>query len=475
MKKNLSFFFVLLIIFAACKKNISQSNDNNNPPPAVRDTVYAPITSYEGKVPGIYIHTLGNTIVNDPKVKSQIILQLGDTIPLKTTIGIEYRGSTSYYLFDQKSFGFEFWDNTGNSIDSTIMDLPKGDDFILYAPANDKSLLRNVLTYDLANQIGMYATKTRFVQLYLNGSYNGLYVLMEKIKRNKNRVNISKISDSDPSGGYILKIDKSTGDGPTGSTDSYYDASISFRSNFDTAGNTLRFSPFGSKRGEETYFLYEYPKAKDITTAQKTYIQKYIGDFESALTSTNYQDATTGYKKFIDVNSFADFFLLNELSHNPDGYRLSTFMYKDKGGTLKMGPVWDFNLAYGNDSRTPISATYNWAFHFNNYYNNDQWLINFWWKRLLSDPSFKTVVKQRWAQFRTHQFSDANIAATINKYVTLLQNNNSISKHFDRWKILGVRLPFNGFVGNTYEEELDYLKNWLKARTVWIDQNISSL
>lgn len=444
------------------------------PAPVTKEPVFGSVVSYEGRVPTIYINTLGNTIVNEPKIKSEITVRVDDTITLKSVIGIEYRGSSSFY-FDQKSFGFEFWDALSNGIDSVIMDLPKGDDFILYAPANDKSLLRNVLTYELSNQIGMYATKTRFVQLYLNGSYNGLYVLMEKIKRNKSRVNISKASSSDNSGGYIIKVDKSTGDGPYGSYDTYYDANISWRSKYDTAGKALLFAPFGAKKGVENYFLFEYPKAEDITPAQKSYINKYLDDFEAALISSNYKDPVLGYKAFIDVPSFIDFFLLNELSHNPDAFRLSTFMNKDKGGKLKMGPVWDFNIAWGNDSRTPISATYNWAYNFNNYYPYDMWLVHFWWSRLLSDSDFVTQVKSRWNELRGNQFSEANILSIIDKNINLLQKNSSITQHFTRWKFLGVALPFNGFVGQTYQEEVDYLKNWVHGRLVWIDQNIAKL
>ena len=468
MKKLL--IFAILIFFLSCNKEVVPEP---TPPPKPVVPVVGQVTSYEGKIPKVYINTLGNTIVNEPKVKSDIKVIVNDTIVLEHNIGIEYRGSSSLY-FDQKSFGFEFWDAANDGVDSVIMDLPKEEDFILYAPANDKSLLRNVLIYNLSKQIGMYTTRTRFVQLYINDSYNGLYVLMEKIKRNKNRVNISKISASDVTGGYILKIDKSTGDSPSGS-DNYYSETFSWRSGYDTAGRLLSYLPYGSKKGEETYFLYEYPKPEDITQAQKDYIRKYVDDFEKALLSADYKDPVKGYRAYIDVPSFVDFFLLNELSHNPDAYRLSTFMNKEKGGKLKMGPIWDFNLAFGNDSRTPISAPYNWGFNFNNYYRNDGWLINFWWKRLLTDPYFATAVKNRWTELRATKFSDANILKVVDDNIALLQKHDAVNKHFTRWKFLGVKLQFNGFVGQTYQEEVDYLKSWVRSRTTWMDQNINSL
>lgn len=469
MKKFIALLTVMMFFFA-CKKEVTPKNE----PPIVtpKVPVVGQVASYDGKIPKIYLNTLGNTIVNEPKVKSNIKVIVNDTIVLVHDIGIEYRGSSSLY-FDQKSFGFEFWDATNNGTDSVIMDLPREEDFILYAPANDKSLLRNILIYNLSNQIGMYATRTRFVQLYINDAYNGLYVLMEKIKRNKNRVNISKVSSSDVTGGYILKIDKSTGDSPTGSEN--YSSGISWRSNYDTAGRPITYVAYGPKKGEETYFLYEYPKPEDITQTQKDYITKYVNDFEKALLSDAYKDPTTGYRAFIDVPSFVDFFLLNELSHNPDGYRLSTFLNKDKGGKLKMGPIWDFNLAFGNDSRNPISAPYNWGFDFNNYYKYDLWLINFWWRRLMTDPYFTAAVKTRWTELRTTKFSDASILKLVDDNIALLQKHDAVNQHFARWKFLGVKLPFNGFVGQTYHEEIDYLKNWVRSRTAWMDQNIGGL
>ena len=140
-----------------------------------------------------------------------------------------------------------------------------------------------------------------------------------------------------------------------------------------------------------------------------------------------------------------------------------------------MGPIWDFNLAFGNDSRTPISATYNWGYNFNNYYRGDGWLIHFWWKRLLSDPAFTSAIKARWAELRASQFSEGAILKIVDDHIALLQKHNAVNQHFTRWKFLGVPLPFNGFVGQTYQEEIDYLKNWVRGRLAWMDANVAIL
>jgi hypothetical protein len=385
-------------------------------------------------------------------------------------------------LFDQKSYGLELRDSLDQSTDSVIMDFPKQSDFILYAPANDKSLIRNVLIYDLSNQIGMYATKTKFVKLYINGEYLGLYAFMEKIKRDKNRVNITKIGSGDNTGtavtgGYILKIDKSAGDNLVEGWDAdmIYTSDLGFRSMYDPMGNRLTSQPYGLKLGQETYIMYEYPKPENITASQKTYLQTYFNEFEDVLLSTNAYHPTLGYSKYIDVNSFIDFLILNEFAGNPDAYRLSTFMSKDRSGKLKMGPIWDFNIAFGNHDNPAIYNGTNWMFKFNTINPSDTWLVNFWWDKLMLDPLFKSNLKSRWISLRGSALSESNIMSSLNKQVELLKNTNSINPHFQRWKILGVKLPFNSFVGNTHEEEVGYLKSWIQKRLAWMDAEMNKL
>jgi len=479
-------FFLLLISLVSCQKKELLSVELPIPTKIVdtfpKNAFWNSVSSYINKVPVIYISTKGNTIVNEPKVQSIIQIQLGDTIVFRSNIGIEYRGSTSLRLFDQKSYGFELRDAVDNDTDSIIMDFPKQSDFILYAPANDKALIRNTLIYDLSNQIGMYATRTKYVHLNINGEYLGLYVLMEKIKRDKARVNITKMAatDNDGSqvtGGYIFKIDKSAGDNTIvgWEADAIYTEALSFRSVYDPNGNIITYAPYGFKKSAETYYMYEYPKYDAITDGQKKYMQTYINDFENTLLSQNFANTTTGYPKYIDVNSFIDYLILNEFAHNPDAYRLSTFMNKDRSGKLKMGPIWDFNIAFGNDDRTAFVNGTTWMFNFNNYYPTDAWLINFWWKKLLSDPNFTSKLKVRWTELRASKLSLNNINTTIDNHLSILTTNNSISKHFERWKILGVKLPYNNFVGKTHQEELDFLRSWISKRLIWMDSEIGKL
>jgi hypothetical protein len=479
-------FITAFVALVSCQKKVTiiidEPSANQRLDTFPKQAFWHPIINYTNKVPTAYISTKGNTIANEPKVQSIIQIQIGDTIVFRSNIGLEYRGSTSFRLFDQKSYGFELRDKLDQDTDSAIMDFPKQSDFILYAPANDKALIRNTLIYDLSNQIGMYATRTKYIHLYIDGEYLGLYVLMEKIKRDKSRVNITKMSSTDNSGnalsgGYIIKIDKSAGDNDIvgWDADALYTASLGFRSPYDPFYNKITFVPYGIKKGAETYFMYEYPKYDAITNEQKNYLQTYISDFEEVLLTKEFNHPTNGYNKFIDEQSFIDFIILNELASNPDGYRLSTFMNKERLGKLKMGPIWDFNIGFGNDDRVAFFNSANWVFNYNTYYPNDTWLIHFWWKKLLGDPSFTSKLKLRWAQLRASTLSTSFIDKTIDQHINILKSNNAINRHFVRWKILGVKLPFNNFVGITHQEEVDYLRSWIKKRLIWMDSEIVKL
>ena len=211
--------------------------------------------------------------------------------------------------------------------------MPIENDWIFNAPYTDKSLMRNVIIYKMARDAGRYASRTQYFELVLNGEYNGVYVMLEKIKRDKNRVNISKlnpneISGDDITGGYIIKIDKWDGENLGG----WYSNLIEYSNN-----------------RKEGFYQYHYPKPDDINYQQKEYIQDYINNFEKLMKSNEYSDPLTGFPSIIHWDSFIDFFIMQEITKNIDGYRLSTYLHKDKdsdGGRLVAGPIWDFNFGH---------------------------------------------------------------------------------------------------------------------------------
>ncbi len=426
-------------------------------------------------IPYVIVNTNGAEIVDEPKVNATMRIITDNIQVFSGDIGIELRGSTSRRIFEKKSYGFETWDSNGEDIDVTINGLPEEEDWILYGPYSDKTFVRNMLIYDLAREIGEYASRGFFAELELNDQYQGVYILMEKIKRDDNRLDLANLrpeenTGDDLTGGYLLKIDKTSGDSdnPDWAGDTEYTEEISFRSNYGVFWNTLDYPAYGQKNGEETYYIYDDPDAEDITTEQKTYIQNYINEFETAIFN---DDFTTAYQDYINIDSFVDYFLLNELSGNPDAYRLSTYLHKDRMGKLNMGPIWDFNIAFGNEGR---SIRQGWIYLYNEFYPDDPWLVPFYWEKLLQDPTFQESVKTRWNELRITTFSVNNINAMIDSYVAELESGNAIDRNYERWDVLGEQLIFNSYVGQTYEDEINYLKTWISDRISWMNVQIQS-
>lgn len=371
-------------------------------------------------------------------------------------IGIEFRGSSSQ-LFPKKPFGFETWNAKGEDIDVGLFGWPAESDWILFASYNEKSLMHNVLTMKLARQMGIYASRTQYVEVVINGSYEGVYVLMEKVKRDKGRVDVSKLdsdenSGDDLTGGYIVKIDKSTG-----SNNGFWQSTHAL-----SATQTQKIT-----------YLYEYPK--DPSTQQKAYIKGYVDDFEKALKGENFADPTEGYRKYIDVKSFIRLFLLNEVSHNVDGYRISTYMYKDKdskGGKLTLGPPWDYDISYGNANYCEGGRTDVFSYKFNDFCPNDGFQVPFWWPRLLQDPAFVGELRETYLKERESGIlTDANLTNMIDGLAAELEFPQR--RNFTRWKILGTYIwPNPQPIPATWEGEVSELRNWLRARMIWLDANI---
>lgn len=453
MKLRLTSIFIVFLILASCENSTTV------------DTL--PVTlNPEDQLTQVEVNTNNGTIVDEPKINATMTISQNDVVSYDGAIGIEIRGASSQ-SFPKKSYGFETRDENNEDLDVSLLEFPEEEDWIFYGPYSDKSLVRNMLIYDLSRDISVYASRTKFVELSINDSKQGLYVFMEKLKRDINRININKLKDDensgeDVTGGYILKIDKTAGT----NLGEGYNTSNSF---------TSTFAPPNAAINQKIHFLYEYPDAEDITNEQKSYISTYVLGFENALAADTFTDPTVGYQAFIDMNSFIDFFLLNELSNNVDGYRLSTFMHKDKNGKLKMGPIWDFNLAFGNADYCSGGETNVWAYKFNERCSSDFWQIPFWWKRLLEDPNFVDQLKNRWNSLRGSTFSEGYIMSKIDTYNDTLAKAGAIDTNFSKWNILGTYIWPNNFVGTNYNEEENYLKNWITDRLSWLDSNINAL
>ncbi|HVR73038.1 MAG TPA: CotH kinase family protein [Planctomycetota bacterium] len=359
-------------------------------------------------------------------------------------VAFKWRGSSSLG-FPKKNYALEIEDEVGEDKDVSILGMAPDSDWILHGPYSDKTQMRNYLSYDWSNQIGRWAVRCKFIEMYVNTSpaklsttsYVGIYVLMEKIKRGPDRVDLQRLYDSQTtepgvSGGYILKKDRlDPGD-------------AGLRTNRGTG-------PLG----------YVEPKEREITTAQKAYIKGYLDQYETALYGASFRDPVEGYAKYIDVDSFIDHHIIVELTKNIDGYRLSTFMFKDKGGKLNMGPVWDYNLSLGNADYLNGWLPEGW------YYPQLGAGDYPWYARLFQDPAFLARYKERWIAFRASQFRIQPLIDQIDELATLLEESQV--RNFQKWRTLGTYVWPNKFIGRTYAEEIGFMKGWLRDRILWMD------
>lgn len=415
-------------------------------------------------LPVVIINTNGQTIVDDPKIMADMgIIYNGPGVRNNLSdpfnhyngkIGIEIRGQSSQ-MFPMKSYSIELRDAAGNSVDRSLFGLPKESDWVLYAPYNDKTLMHNFLAYTLSREAGHWAANCRYVEVVINGDYKGIYVLMEKIKRGSGRVNITKLNTTDISGdavtgGYIFSIDKEA--------DAWFSA----------------YQPLYGNQGQRIRFSYIYPKITSIVPEQQSWLRNYVDSFENALNGVNYQDKQNGWRHFADEASFIDFFIINELSRNVDGYRLSTYFHKDrqsKGGKIVAGPVWDYDLAFRNANYCNGSDTTGWAWAFNQTCPQDFWQVPFWWYRLEKDSAFQSGLRCRWKQLRQTTLSDARINTLVDSIVNLTAEARQ--RHFQRWPVLGNYIwPNPSPIPTTYQEEISVLKEWLASRISWISRNL---
>lgn len=459
----------VLIFWVLSYKTIAQSNITSN-------------------LPIIVLDTKGAVIENDNKIQATFQISAPDPDQLhrfdinsnnnnfqfSSDIGIEIRGNTSVF-WEKKSYSIELRDANGNGIDAPLLGMPAESDWVLNACYGDKSFIRDVFAHEFYNRTGRYSPKTRFVEVYMKQtgsmSYRGVYILMEKIKRSSNRISIKKLTetDTDPkkiTGGYLLQIGE--------------DEDLKWTSSIPPNDAPLQPKPI---------FHVEYPKLHNysdmnVRNLQYNYIKDWINHFEQVLNSPNYKDPVTGYRSLLDTDAMIDYLLLQELTKNSDNWRASTFLYKnrdDEGGKLVMGAPWDFDKSMGNQQwcfELSVLPTGSWAWQFNVFCQDRPPMTVFWPKALLSDCYFKNKLVQRYTQLRNSEWSNENMLDFIEEKKTQLTVNNAIQRNFSKWNILEQEVMFNqhySLNGNTYYNEVDYLKSWLTDHLNWMDNNINSI
>lgn len=418
-------------------------------------------------LPIILINTGSQTIVNEPKINVNMkIIYNGPGMINHVTdppnaynnnVGIEIRGAFSASL-PQKPYGFETRNNLMVQNDTSLLGMPAEHDWCLLATYNDKVYVRNTLANELFDKLGHYAARYKHCEVVIDGQYQGIYFLSEKVKRDNNRVDISKLDSLDNTGipvtgGYILKND-------------YWNSSNSW---------LLGYHPIDHP-SYDVHLVYDYPKYDKITPQQKTYIQTYINSFESALYSPSFGDTATGFRAYLSTLSFIDYMLINELSRNNDGFKKSWYLHKnrdDKGGKLKAGPVWDFDWAWADIPGSSIfSATdgSGWAHHINDDgpdVNSNGWLV-----RMMQDTLFQNEVKCRWVQLRNSYFDTTYLFNYVDSMAIYL--DSAQMRHQERWGTLGIDVgtPEIGPQPTTFAGDIALFKSWVLERIGWLDANM---
>jgi len=423
-----------------------------------------PLLSYSN-LPIIKIYTDNEAdIVDDPKVLGDMyIINNGtgaynyanqSTYQYQGKIGIEIRGNSSARdpNIPKKQYGLETVSSDGeSSVDVSLFGMPEQSDWILSAVMSDKSLMRNVLTYQIARDMGRWASRTQYCELVINDEYRGVFIFEEKIKKDKNRVPIEKMTDNDitepdVTGGYIFSVDnEDPGD-------------VTWKTLFDPV--------------PPNPYKFVYPKAKDLQDAQKDYLQNYVGDFETALHGDNFQDPEKGFRKYINDSSFIDFFLISEVAKNFDAYRYSTYFYKKRNDKIVAGPVWDFDRGFRNEST--CNSFLPTGYISTGLYSCDNRIVPWWWSRLLEDTKYKQDLVCRYNALRQSTLSLQRLNYIIDSNAAVL-NAGAQQRNFIRWNIFGkymnrVPKPYSA----TFAIEIDTLKQWISNRLDWLDNDLGT-
>lgn len=372
-------------------------------------------------------------------------------------IRIKLRGQTSRLLFDAKPYAIELKDSAGKSCDLPLLGMPADDDWVLQSPYFERSLVRNALVYRTYRTLGRWAPRTRFCEMLLNGQYAGMYILMEHIKQGTNRVNIADLRAWDTTGdqltgGYMVKLDKPANE-----------------------PNECWTSPY-RYAGHDVRYYYVYPKRSEILPKQRDYIRTWITRFEDMMNGADWNSAATGYTAVTNIESLVDFFLINEWAKNIDGFRLSTYLYKDKDSRdprLSFGPPWDFDLSLGSAINYEGESPQNWITDLSSEGRMPSWetlVPPFWWKKIFADPVFKSRLRTRWVSLKTGVLNPDSVCSVIDSMAAVL--GEAQERYFRKYPILGkvdMWNSFSGKTGATYAANITYLKNWIRTRSTWID------
>ena len=336
-----------------------------------------------------------------------------------TEMNIRGRGNSTWYFHPKKAFQLKF----GNEME--ILGMPEDKKWIFLAEHSDKTLMRNKIAFEMGYISKLdWTPESYFAEVFINNEYNGTYNISQKVEESNHRVVLGNT-------GYLLEIDQLE----RMEADDVYFYTSEFLINI--------------KEPEVVYGSNEFNYAKNL-----------ISEFETALKGSQFKDPANGYAKYIDIDSFIDWYLISEIIKNQDSRDFSSiFLNVIPGEKIKMGPLWDFDLAFGNVDYSECE------------YPEGFWVKEHaWYKRLFQDPAFVSMVKTRFLYFKENQNFILEKMDFYANYLSLAQKEND-----DRWDIIGNYAWPNPVVFDTYEEEVTHLKSWYTKRMNWLEIEFNKL
>ncbi len=366
-----------------------------------------------------------------------------DNKPTITTFAqIKYRGNSSL-KFDKKGIRVKLVDENGIDDKQKLLGMNSDNDYVLHGPYLDKTLLRNYLGYNIVGEIMEYSPNVRFCEVFIDNEYRGLYLLVETVKVNKNRVNITKIRDNSIATSYMLEINPKD----------------------DLKKDELYLNNFSTytKINPKNYFV-EYPTSEKINNQIIDYIENDLSDFEKRLYSYDYDSSTFGYYNDIDINSFVNYTVINEFFLNYDAGSNSTIIYKDITGKYKLA-FWDMNNIFDNYFVALLN-------------DNTFYLKNKpWFEMFFKDEYFTDLVITRYKELRQTYLNEDYLNNYIDEVVEYL--GPAIYRNFVRWgdsfaEEKNLLIPDERNI-RSYSEAIEQLKYAIKVRGQFLDKNIESI
>ncbi|MGL4850621.1 MAG: CotH kinase family protein [Clostridium sp.] len=488
MKRVILFILSIIILIGVLLFSLDKSAGDSvvSTKPYEKLNVSKSLKEKSFNTPVIVIDTHGEEIGDKERTKSTMYFYenkenyLTDKPTQVYDATLKWRGNSSMQ-YPKKQYSVQFVDEKNKEVNESVLGLPEGSHFALNAPFADVSLLRNYIAYDIGGHIMQYSPKAKFCQVFLiqNGKnnvtkeeYEGVYLMIQKIKRSKDMVNIDKSQKNSAETSFIIEKDR-----------------------YKAEDGEVDFDTYGKNTGEyKSDIINIYPK-NGITKPQVNYINEYFSTFERALYSNDFENPKTGYAKYINVDSFVNYYIINEFFNNVDAGRYSTYFYKNYKGKMYAGPIWDFNISMGNNY---YNGTY---YDPTGFFMQTKSIYN----RLLMSKSFDAKVIARYRELRKTYLSDGYLDNLIDEQVKYL--GPAIQNNFERWPIFlcnqatmfdnegssivpyekntkeleaymkshpYMLVPTTG-KPDTYDGEIKALKNYIKQRGAWMDANIESI